>query len=186
MIRISLALLLLATLAGCATTSRTRPPVPEEPPPQPSTESTVRKKPVVAEPKPPEPAIVAPTPPPFVENTQAEFFCVPGGTPERRAPTERPEGVLAFEPGMTRPEKLSGPSPRYTAEALEKHVQGQMLARCILTREGTVRSCRILKPLPYMDEAVLSALCDSRYTPVLSQGQPVDVEYTFNVRLTLP
>jgi hypothetical protein len=37
-----------------------------------------------------------------------------------------------------------------------------------------------------MDEEVLLSLCASRYTPALDGGQPVDVEYTFNVRLTPP
>lgn len=201
--RIALVLLFLTALAGCATPStasrRARSSeAPEVTPPTRQASASERKTPVVAASKPAPKAVEpvspprtvetaeAPTPPRPLSDAQAEFFCGPGGALERRTPTERPAGVVAFEPRMTRPEKLSGPQPFYTQQALEQNIQGQMLARCILTREGTVRSCRILKPLPVMDEEVLLSLCSSRYTPALDGGQPVDVEYTFNVRLAPP
>lgn len=197
--RIALVLLFLTALAGCATPStagrRARSPeTPEETSPAPQAPTVERKTAPKSSPKAVEPVsppktvetVEAPTPPRPLSDAQAEFFCGPGGALERRAPTERPSGVVAFEPRMTRPEKLSGPQPYYTQQALEQNIQGQMLARCILTREGTVRSCRILKPLPVMDEEVLLSLCSSRYTPALDGGQPIDVEYTFNVRLAPP
>ena len=205
--RIVLAVLALATLAGCATPSAragrgTRAP-PDEAPvaqaseseavkAQPSPSEASRKAPVASAVKPhrkepeAEPTVAPPPAPAELGSTQAEFFCGAGGALERRVPTERPSGVVAYESSMTRPEKLAGPRPFYPQEALNQNIQGQVLARCILTREGTVRSCRILKPLPIMDEEVLLSLCASRYTPVLDKGQPVDVEYTFNVRLTPP
>ncbi len=55
-----------------------------------------------------------------------------------------------------------------------------------LTLEGTVQGCRILKGLPHMDEAVLQALHSRRYRPVMYQGKPVTVSYTFNMKLAAP
>jgi protein TonB len=37
-----------------------------------------------------------------------------------------------------------------------------------------------------MEEAVLDALYQSRYKPVTLEGRPIQVDYTFNIRLALP
>lgn len=87
---------------------------------------------------------------------------------------------------MTPPAMISGPSPEYTQEAIDSGVQGLMQVRCIVTVAGMVRNCKVLKGLPYMNSAVLEALVRRHYTPALAQGKPVDVYYTFNVRLRLP
>jgi TonB family protein len=94
--------------------------------------------------------------------------------------------IPSFGAGMTRPERLSGPIPQYTKEALEKRSQGLMIVKCIITVEGEVRKCRIIKPLPFMEEAVLDALYQSRYKPVTFEGKPIQVDYTFNIKLALP
>ncbi|NTX15252.1 energy transducer TonB [Myxococcus sp. CA056] len=94
--------------------------------------------------------------------------------------------VLPFGAGMTRPEKVSGPQPEYTREALESRVQGTMIVKCVITVEGRVERCRIIKPLPHMEQAVMDALTSSRYKPVTFQGRPVQVDYTFTLNLKLP
>jgi len=94
--------------------------------------------------------------------------------------------VLPFGAGMTRPEKMSGPPPQYTREALEARVQGLMIVKCVITTEGKIERCRIIKPLPHMEQAVLDSLYAQRYKPVTFQGRPVQVDYTFNIRLSLP
>ncbi|MFP2925722.1 energy transducer TonB [Pyxidicoccus sp. 3LG] len=94
--------------------------------------------------------------------------------------------VLPFGAGMTRPEKISGPQPEYTREALEARVAGTMIVKCVVTVEGRVERCRIIKPLPHMDRAVLDALTSSRYKPVTFQGRPVQVDYTFTLNFKLP
>jgi TonB family protein len=94
--------------------------------------------------------------------------------------------TLPFGAGMTRPERISGPIPQYTKEALENRTEGLMIVKCIITREGEVRNCIIIQPLPFMEEAVLDALYQSRYKPVTLEGRPIQVDYTFNIRLSLP
>jgi protein TonB len=85
--------------------------------------------------------------------------------------------VLPFGEGMNRPVLASGPQPEYPQKAREAKVEGTMLVRCVITTAGTLRNCRVLKSLPFLDEPVLSALAQQRYTPVTFQGRPVDVEY---------
>ena len=108
-----------------------------------------------------------------------------------RAPElKRPQsgGALAsepvpFEPSMTRPQLLSGREPRLTEEARAAHVRGTALVRCVVTREGQVRGCRILNGLPHMEQELLDAVSTWRVTPATAGGQPLDVDYTFVVRI---
>jgi len=95
-------------------------------------------------------------------------------------------GAIPFGAGMTLPKKLSGPPPRYTREALAARVEGVMIVRCVITTQGRIERCRVIRSLPHMEQAVLEALYAQRYQPVTSQGRPIPVDYTFNIRLTLP
>ena len=108
--------------------------------------------------------------------------------PEPRPPPPPPAPVaLEFdEATMTVPAVLYAPALEYTQEAIERGVEGQMSVRCVIGRDGAVRNCRVLKGLPFMNGSVVDALERRRYRPATAQGKPVDVYYTFNVRLALP
>ncbi|HYV45281.1 MAG TPA: energy transducer TonB [Myxococcaceae bacterium] len=96
------------------------------------------------------------------------------------------QDVLAFGEGMTRPERVSGADPVYTREALEAHVQGLMIVKCVISTDGSIHNCRIIKPLPFMEKAVLDALATRRYKPVTFQGRPITCDYVFNIKLVMP
>jgi hypothetical protein len=88
--------------------------------------------------------------------------------------------------GMTRPVRLSGPSIQYSRPAIEHGVAGLMLVRCIITTEGLLETCRVLRTQPFMEAAVLNALTQTRYTPVTFKGEPMSVSYTFTLHLAPP
>jgi periplasmic protein TonB len=94
--------------------------------------------------------------------------------------------VLPFQGGMTPPVMLSGAQFSYTREAALAGVEGTVIAKCVITAEGRVRDCRIIRGLPFMDDAVLEALASRTYQPLTFQGRPVNVSYTFNIRLKMP
>jgi periplasmic protein TonB len=97
------------------------------------------------------------------------------------------EEVVPFVSGnMTPPRLMSGASLQYTREALEARIEGLLIARCVITREGDVEGCRIIKGQPHMNEAVISALETRRYSPVTYQGKPISVIYNFHIKLDLP
>ncbi|KFA87889.1 energy transducer TonB [Archangium violaceum] len=121
-----------------------------------------------------------------------------GAKPEQRTPVaaraaelKRPQPEapgagepVAFEPAMmTRPQRVSGREPQLTPEARAERVRGTALVRCVVTREGRVTRCRLLNGLPYMEQELLEALSTWRVTPVMAQGKPLDVDYTFVVRI---
>ena len=98
-------------------------------------------------------------------------------------------GAIAFGEGMTRPVLVEGangdPYPQYTREAREAGVEGIMIVKCVITTEGRVTNCQILKPVPHMEAAVLQWLAGSKYSPVTFQGRPQTVSYVFNYKFKL-
>lgn len=94
--------------------------------------------------------------------------------------------VLPFMDGMTRPTLLSKVDPQFTSEARNAGAQGTILTKCVITTAGALQKCRIIKGIPLMDQQVLSALSQWKYSPVLYQGKPTAVEYLIPVRLIAP
>jgi len=114
---------------------------------------------------------------------------IPGGLDDGRPGGGGPtllSGPPEFNDAMTPPRMISGPDPQYTREALEREIQGTMVVKCVVTTQGTVRNCRVLKSLPFMDRAAIEALEKRRYTPATLRGQPIEVDYTFGLQLKLP
>jgi protein TonB len=93
---------------------------------------------------------------------------------------------VEFNDTMTPPQVLSGPNPEYTSQALEHEVEGLMIVKCVVSVAGQVRDCRVIKSLPFMDKAVIDALYRRKYSPAQLHGQPIEVDYTFKIKLTLP
>jgi TonB family protein len=89
-------------------------------------------------------------------------------------------------PPIERPKRVGGQPPVYTLEAMKQRVQGTFIAKCVITEQGDLTECCVVKGLPYMDEAVLAALKTWKYTPVMFQGQPARVNYTLTVHLLPP
>jgi len=106
--------------------------------------------------------------------------------PRPAPPPPAPVAVDFDEATMSGLSIISGPEPEYTQEAVERGVQGQMTVRCVVAHDGSVRNCRVLKGLPFMNASVVDALERRRYQPATVQGKPVDVFYTFKLRLALP
>ena len=160
--------------------ARERPKKPPKPVP-----AVIQPRVVAAEIEPPSPAEPSePEPDPQEEG-------VVGGTVGEvasagAAPVQKPVRPEFNAATMTRPVFVSGPEPTYTRRAMEQEVAGLMVVRCILTVEGAVRDCRVLKGLPHMDSAVVDALEHRRYKPATQNGKPVEIEYVFKLNLKVP
>ncbi len=183
-----------------------RAPPPPPPPPPPAKSAAKKPKPTpkpVAKPPMVQPREIPPEPPPEPEPPAAEESSpdegveggveggvaggvvggVLGGPPP---PPEPVKGPVEFDDRMTRPVKLSGPDPEYTDQATEHEIQGTVVVKCVVTTEGIVKQCRVLHSLPFMDKAVVDALLRRRYSPAMVQGKPIEVDFTFTIRLKLP
>jgi periplasmic protein TonB len=114
------------------------------------------------------------------ENTCLFPPCTTGSTPGGGS------AVLLLGPEMVRPRLLSGPEPRYTAEAALEHIGGTVLVQCTVTDLGTVEDCLVTKSLPFLDASVLRAVSARRYEPALFEGRPVSVRMVIPVRFVPP
>jgi protein TonB len=104
-----------------------------------------------------------------------------GGVVGGPAPAKR----IEIDDSHVKLTKLSGPNPKYTEKAIEKEIEGTMLVKCVVSTEGAVNNCRVLKTLPFMDRAVIDALEHWRFKPYVVDGKPVEVDYTFRITLKL-
>jgi serine/threonine-protein kinase len=152
--------------------------------------------PAIAVPSPPvlEPAAGSDPPPPPApplaksapaSAAVADNIPVPAAPPAPAAPATVP-AVLPFGPEMSRPALISGGELSYPREAILAGVSGTIIAKCTITAEGALRSCRIIKGLPFLDKAALDVLATRRYSPVTYQGKAVSVEYVFNLKVAPP
>ncbi|EPX59721.1 hypothetical protein D187_002465 [Cystobacter fuscus DSM 2262] len=192
--RLALLCLLAAVVSlggtGCATASRAT--VAATPAPEPIAEPAPAPEPPPA----PEPVVKAERPKaskraarPVPEAKAATRTSMAARASEPRRPQSDGMSLesgepVAFDPSvMTRPQRVSGREPRLTPEAQAEHVRGTALVRCVVTREGRVTNCRLLNGLPYMNQELLESLSTWRVTPATTQGKPIDVDYTFVVRV---
>jgi TonB family protein len=105
------------------------------------------------------------------------------------ASAEEAAGRVAMGPpfeGMERPKLVKTVLPVYTREAMEQHIEGKMIVRCTITLDGSLANCRVIKGLPYLNEAVIEAVRQWRYEPVQFRGQPVAVDYMITINLHAP
>ena len=108
---------------------------------------------------------------------------VVGGQLGSPTPVPKPTNtVIPFGAGMTNPSRIGGGPPQISKEALAARVRGVVIARCVLGVDGRLTGCRIIKGLPYMDQATLAALAGQRWTPVIFEGHPQAVDYTLTFR----
>lgn len=87
---------------------------------------------------------------------------------------------------MTRPKRIEGRDPQYTAAAREARVEGTAIVQCEVTKTGLTRDCKVLKSLPHMEQELLSAASTWRFTPATADGQPMTTRASFTITLVLP
>lgn len=112
----------------------------------------------------------------------------PEPTPAPPAPEAAPAvGVYAtVPPGGTEPIPIRKPSPRYPTAARRAGVEGPVVIRAIVTRDGRVESAQILKDQPAgLGEAARSAVERWTFRPATYRGRPIDVYYTVTVNFSL-
>jgi TonB family protein len=123
---------------------------------------------------------------PPVADTAVEAPPVPEAEP-RPEPVERTTGVYsAVPPGGTQPEELDRAIPRYPVGARRANIQGPVVIRGIVRRDGTIDNLEIIKDLPYgLGDEARRAVSRWRFRPATYRGEPIDVYYTVTVNFRL-
>jgi hypothetical protein len=89
----------------------------------------------------------------------------------------------APESRIVPPVLISGPVITYPKQA--PALQGKMLVRCVLTREGVVKDCLADQDVPEL-APMIQQLEQRRYRPALREGLPIEVWYVFRLNIVGP
>lgn len=92
------------------------------------------------------------------------------------------------EEKMSRPRRVSGDFNELYSRGARLGYRGKLQVRCVITVRGTVDRCRIVRPARSSepDRQIAAMLHDWRYEPATFQGQPVEVDYVFNLKFEQP
>ena len=94
---------------------------------------------------------------------------------------------VAVASGVMEGNILSRQTPVYPPEAKKKHEQGMCTLGATISKEGAIKSLKIVKSAGSkdLDRSALTAVKQWRYKPYLLNGDPVEVQTTINVTYTL-
>jgi TonB family protein len=83
-----------------------------------------------------------------------------------------PDLFIAVE---KQPELIAMPAPVYPELAREAGVEGEVLVRVLVDRDGFVKKAEVVQSVLGLDEAALDAAAQAVFRPALQQQQPVAV-----------
>ena len=75
--------------------------------------------------------------------------------------------------------------PDYPSLARQVRVQGQVVLRAMISREGTIENLQVLSGHPMLVRAAVDAVRRWRYRPYVLNGEPVEVETEVTVNFVL-
>lgn len=104
--------------------------------------------------------------------------------PAPRAPTT---GVYSAVPaGGTQPREVDRVVPRYPPAARRRGIEGAVVVRGIVRRDGRIDDVEVIKDLPAgLGEEARRAVSRWRFDPATYRGEPIDVYYTVTVNFRL-
>ncbi len=107
---------------------------------------------------------------------------VVGGLPEAPPPVQEPVRVGGQ---IKEPKKIKNVNPTYPDIARQARVQGVVILECVISPQGAVTTCKILRGIPLLNDSALEAVKQWTYTPTLLNGVPVPVIMTVTVNFKL-
>ena len=128
-------------------------------------------------------------------------YCVPGGTGPMTSDNPVFGALGTGRAFVTPPPKPSAPPPRvsrmmegnliyrpqpvYPSIARSARVQGTVILRAIISRDGTIENLQVISGPPMLVRAALDAVRQWRYRPYMLNGEPVEVETQVTVNFLL-
>ncbi|HEX7708020.1 MAG TPA: TonB family protein [Thermoanaerobaculia bacterium] len=108
--------------------------------------------------------------------------------PVAEAPRVQPVGGVysVVPPGGTQPEELDRVVPNYPPAARRAGIQGPVVVRGIVRRDGRIDNVEVIRDLPYgLGNEARRAVSRWRFRPATYRGEPIDVYYTVTVNFRL-
>ncbi|MDR3738827.1 MAG: M56 family metallopeptidase [Terracidiphilus sp.] len=76
-------------------------------------------------------------------------------------------------------------TPVYPPDAKKKRVQGKVVLKATIAKDGTIENLQVVSGPPKLQQSSLDAVRQWTYKPYLLNGEPVEVETTINIIYTL-
>ena len=80
---------------------------------------------------------------------------------------------------------LTKVQPQYPQDAKDQHIQGVVVLKVIVDKEGNVSNIQLISGHPQLAPAALEAVKQWKYRPYLLNGTPVEVDTQVQVNFTL-
>jgi TonB family protein len=71
--------------------------------------------------------------------------------------------------------------PSYPSQALQVHLQGTVVLKAVISKEGTIEALQVISGDPLLTRAAIDAVKQWRYRPYILNGEPVEVDTTVEV-----
>ena len=108
-----------------------------------------------------------------------------GGIGDMPAPAAPPNGPVSVGGKISEPRKTRNVPPVYPEMARHARVQGTVILEATISPQGRVMDLKVLRGIPLLDEAAMSAVRQWTYTPTMLNGTPVPVIMTVTVNFRL-
>ena len=129
------------------------------------------------------------------ESTQVPIIGVPDGTPINNIladthyqPVPGPPAPVARAAPISRLMEgnlLRRVEPRYPPIAVQMGIEGTVVIKALISREGVVEHPQIISGQAFLADAAMDAVKEWRYRPYYLNGQPVEVETEITVNFVL-
>ncbi len=121
-----------------------------------------------------------------VEFRNIQVIQSPGLVCSSARPAGEPQIAILPSPGIVAPRVAQQARPRYTMEAMTRHVQGTAVVQAVVMADGSVRDACISRSLdPDLDAEAVAAATRWQFTPAIRNGEPVPVMVTIELTFTL-
>jgi TonB family protein len=109
----------------------------------------------------------------------------PGTTPARPPATAGSSAPVRVGGDIREPKKIRHVPPVYPSIAQTAAVQGLVIIEAVIDQQGNVKSTKVLRSVPLLDQAAVDAVQQWQFTPTLLNGVPVEVIMTVTVNFSL-
>ncbi len=93
--------------------------------------------------------------------------------------------ILCFE--ISPPKVVHRVEPKYPEVAQRARIQGTVVLEIVIDKNGNVQEARVVRSIPVLDPAAISALKEWKYKPARDRhGHPVSVYFLVSVKFELP
>lgn len=122
-------------------------------------------------------------PMPTIQTLPATVVATPPPSQSDLPPAPWAEGALRV---VRPPFRTRHVPPAYPPEAIAAHLQGVVILEARVEPDGHIQHARVLRSIPALDQAALSAVMQWEFAPTLLNGAAVPVLMTVTVQFSLP